>query len=458
MVRRWAAAGILLALGAAGLTSRATDAQSVARYAVRDLGAFTAFAIDRKGDVVGNGTVSGHAHPFLWQDQGGLKDLFSQVSLGGDNAYAFAVANSGSEGRIAGVADTPATPTSQTHAYALGSGGAAPGLADLNGMAAFNGGQSSQSNAVNAKGEVAGWAMKQDGSRHAFHWEPGGPMTDLGTLGGQDSLAWTINGLSEVGGAATDGNGENWGTVWSPIAGPQPVQVLIRSEVMAINDQRIVVGRVNPAGTNVVNAFVCDLKTPQPTTLPSLPGAVDTEGRGINNSGDVVGLSATGLGLQQTRAVLWRGGRIFDLNTRINAGGWRLIYALAVNDAGQITGLGMHNGNFRAFRLDPPRVPPTIVNARVAPRTLPSSGGDVTVTAVVTDPTPLSSVVAQVRGAAQTTLVLQPAGGNTYSRKFSAPVNTTHQPQKYLFTVRATNAAGQSTSRSAGAVTVAGQP
>ena len=51
---------------------------------------------------------------------------------------------------------------------------------------------------------------------------------------------------------------------------------------------------------------------------------------------------------------LYTAGVMYDLNNLIPAGsGWELTYASALNDAGQIVGQGIHNGETHAFRLDP---------------------------------------------------------------------------------------------------------
>ena len=51
------------------------------------------------------------------------------------------------------------------------------------------GGNSSQANAINAKGEVVGAAQLGNGSTHATLWDPGKTAKDLGTLGGSNSAA-----------------------------------------------------------------------------------------------------------------------------------------------------------------------------------------------------------------------------------------------------------------------------
>ena len=51
------------------------------------------------------------------------------------------------------------------------------------------GGAFSQGSAINAQGQVAGYADTASGSHHAFRWTASGGMQDLGTLGGTNSSA-----------------------------------------------------------------------------------------------------------------------------------------------------------------------------------------------------------------------------------------------------------------------------
>jgi uncharacterized membrane protein len=84
--------------------------------------------------------------------------------------------------------------------------------------------------------------------------------------------------------------------------------------------------------------------------LPHLPGAVSSHAFGVGYDGETVGDSGAGAycapvldnGLE--RAVLWKGGRVYDLNTLIpRSEGITLTYAYAVNRRGQITAGGYVN-------------------------------------------------------------------------------------------------------------------
>jgi probable HAF family extracellular repeat protein len=72
---------------------------------------------------------------------------------------------------------------------------------------------------------------------------------------------------------------------------------------------------------------------------------------GINNAGQVVGWFDTGSG---RRAFLAERDLVIDLNDRLPAGsGWVLQSASAINDKGQIAGVGVHQGRAALFRLEP---------------------------------------------------------------------------------------------------------
>jgi probable HAF family extracellular repeat protein len=72
----------------------------------------------------------------------------------------------------------------------------------------------------------------------------------------------------------------------------------------------------------------------------------------INSAGEVAGYSLLADGRKS--AFVYRNGTMLDLNTLIG-GGWWLEEAAAINDAGQIAGTGIYEGERRAFRLDPVR-------------------------------------------------------------------------------------------------------
>jgi probable HAF family extracellular repeat protein len=83
----------------------------------------------------------------------------------------------------------------------------------------------------------------------------------------------------------------------------------------------------------------------------------------INANGDVTGWSFSTVDVLESHAFLYiNGAHMVDLNTCIDpALNWVLQNALAINDAGQITGYGLVNGEARAFLLTPVPEPNTLM-------------------------------------------------------------------------------------------------
>ena len=70
--------------------------------------------------------------------------------------------------------------------------------------------------------------------------------------------------------------------------------------------------------------------------------------------GDVVGRSGAA-DLSASRAVVWQGSAAVDLNNLAAGAGWILSSATGINNAGQIVGVGLRDGQIRAFLLNPIR-------------------------------------------------------------------------------------------------------
>jgi probable HAF family extracellular repeat protein len=70
----------------------------------------------------------------------------------------------------------------------------------------------------------------------------------------------------------------------------------------------------------------------------------------LNNLGEVVGSASS---YTATRAVLWTGGAIVDLNDRLAPdSGWELRSANDINDQGTVVGWGYHDSVARAYSLN----------------------------------------------------------------------------------------------------------
>ena len=128
------------------------------------------------------------------------------------------------------------------------------------------------------------------------------------------------------------------------------------SEATAINAAGQVVGWVETSGVRR-HAFLWSEGAGM-RDLGHLGGGI-SRARAISNNGLVVGTSRTVNAADH--AFSWTAAKgMIDLNRLLPLfSGWVLTEANGVNDNGQITGVGLHDGIERAFRLDPP----VIVNA-----------------------------------------------------------------------------------------------
>ncbi len=172
------------------------------------------------------------------------------------------------------------------------------------------GGKSSDAFGMNDLGQVVGQSEnhrgRQGSSFRAFLWSPfgrdgvaGNPqMKDLGSLGGEESLANDINNAGQVAGGAQTAEGERHAALWDTHAGTLTDLGTLGgsfSVASGINDYGQVVG-LSETETGSVHAFLWtpDVANGDQGTmidLGSLDG-LDTLGFGINSFGQVVGILA----------------------------------------------------------------------------------------------------------------------------------------------------------------------
>ena len=118
------------------------------------------------------------------------------------------------------------------------------------------------------------------------------------------------------------------------------------AEATGINDSGDIVGSSNTTDRSRMHAFfyhngvMRDLGTLYPTDP-------DSFGVGINNAGDVIGISGN-------YPFLYHSGTMLNLRQMIDPNdGWQLKYVTAINDRGQIVGYGYHNGFQIGFLMTP---------------------------------------------------------------------------------------------------------
>jgi probable HAF family extracellular repeat protein len=211
------------------------------------------------------------------------------------------------------------------------------------------GGTSSYAQAINARGQIAGYAATAGGQYHAFLYS-GGVLRDLGTLGGTYSYAMGINTAGDVVGYAATASGQSHAFLYH--AGTMTDLGTLKGSYSYgydINDAGQVVGYAATAsGQNHATKFAGGVNTDLGTL-----GGTYSYAYGLNNSGDAVGAAYNPLGSYQP--FLASGGFRYDLTTLVGASsGWTLTGVYDLNDNGQIAAYGRNAANqYHALLLTP---------------------------------------------------------------------------------------------------------
>jgi probable HAF family extracellular repeat protein len=209
---------------------------------------------------------------------------------------------------------------------------------------------------MNDQGVVVGSRFVTDPQGYKFEqacrWEMG-TLSTLGQLGGGDqSIAKGINDSGwAVGSAIRPTSQVPTASLWiNSTALELGTLGGAWAQATAINNANQVVGISQNSG-GAIHAFRYELDS-----LGAVLGRLDlgelgggySVANGINDAGVAVGTS-------DNRAFIWEAGVMRDLNTLIVAGTqWNLASATAVNESGQIVGVGSLGGDpFRAFLLTP---------------------------------------------------------------------------------------------------------
>ena len=203
----------------------------------------------------------------------------------------------------------------------------------------------SEAAAINNRGDVVGGVI-DDSGLHAMLWT-NGVATRLPSLGG-DSFALDINDRGEIVGYATTLTGETHAVLWrrNEIFDLGTLPGGTSSSANGINNRGDVVGVSSTALADERHAFVWQHGVM--TDLGTLPGGgTYSEAFAINNQGQVVGQSATGSG--EIHAVLWDGALQSDLGTLPSD---TQSAALDVNSRGQVVGRSLDDFAERAFLFE----------------------------------------------------------------------------------------------------------
>jgi probable HAF family extracellular repeat protein len=347
------------------------------------------YSISPNGRVAGTawvgagGITAQYTSAFLWTPTTPNGTTGATVDLGHLSSQAPVVPTSevrgtsgiNNSGQVVG--DSPNS-AAATHAF-LYSGGS---MYDL-GCLGDNAAATSRAYGINASGEVCGLSYMngsgQSGYSQIFLWNPTSPNATTGTmynLGGLgaggavlgNGIPRAINDHGQVAGVALGSASTGTAFLWTPTSpqGTTGSMVDIGSQLTGagftnvqaenISSNGMVVGYGTPPGGTDFDVFLWTPTSANGSTGTMLdltaadPTDFGTESRafGVNRSGMVVGSSGNG-----ANAFLYDNGVYTNLNNLINpASGWTaLSYAMAINDANQITGWGVYNGNNDAFLL-----------------------------------------------------------------------------------------------------------
>ncbi len=239
-------------------------------------------------------------------------------TLGGNNAMALGLNN---RDQLIGVAETgthdPKCPSPQVldfEAVTWGTNGEIQGLPPLSGdTVGFALGINDRGQVVGSSGTCANTVVTAVGlfvGPHAVLWENGLP-TPLGNLGGKMlGKAAAINNRGEVAGFSDVPDGSVHSFLWTRDTGMQDLGAL---------------------GTDFLG-----------------------DPAGINNNTQVVGGSCVDIGSPICRAFFWEKNVMSDLNDLVADSPLYLVYALGINDAGEIVGFGQTSaGDLHAYLATP---------------------------------------------------------------------------------------------------------
>jgi probable HAF family extracellular repeat protein len=364
------------------------QAQTRLHYVVTDLGVLdgldpssTAYDLNNAGWVTGGSGAlfpPGPQHAFLWTGHGPILDL---GTLGGPNSEA---GGPNLRGEAAIISETALTdPNAEDF---CGFGDHVQCLAAiwrhgrLTALPALPGGNNAQAYGLNNAGQVVGFSETgvQDSTcstgmpfqvlrYQAAIWEPNGRVRKLRPLHGDTvGFAFGINNRGQAIGASGVCSNVTLPPNYTP-NGPHPVlwerdgrpvnltglDGAAMTIASSISDRGEVVGNsMFPDGT--VRPFLWTRKGGL-HDLGAFPGAVLTVApccNTINNRGEVAGFwFDTSFNMHP---YLWRNGVFTDLNDLLPPGSpWQLVQACSINDAGEVAGSGIINGETHAFIARP---------------------------------------------------------------------------------------------------------
>jgi uncharacterized membrane protein len=192
--------------------------------------------------------------------------------------------------------------------------------------------------------------------------------TDLPVLPGgvntkaTNSLPFAFNQVGQAAGYASNDQIGQHAAFWNNDAAHSVLDLGVfpgdwSSMANGMNDYGYVVGVSNPPFGSRPVIWSNDAAH-TPSALPVLPGDNYGSANAINNLGQILGFSYYGTpgtwAATPQRQVIWRDGGVFELQSLLDpASGWTIANATAINNRGQIVGVGVRNGVGSAILLTP---------------------------------------------------------------------------------------------------------
>lgn len=384
---------LLAALPVPALAASDLPSSQPVMYTVFNLGtalhgtSSAAASINDFGFVSGQALTAGSStvvHAVLWL----YGFPFDLRTLGGTSSGQAFAGGLNDRGEVVGISET-ANPDPNSEPWSCGAffaqrqlGHSCVGFRWRNGvMTALPtlGGPNGFAAGVNNLGQVVGWAentvhdptcdttVPQVLQFKAVVWEPDGRMEQLpGYRGDPDQAAVAINdkgqvvGVSGICGTAVGALSAKHALLWDhgTVTNLGDLGGVGWNTPDAINGNGEVVGFANTAkdvNTLAFHAFLWTSSFGRMIDLETLPGDAISEAEGINDQGQIVGISY-GAGFSHPRAVVVFQDRVMrDLNGLIvDNPGLALTNAAAINDLGWITGTANDpNGNQVSFLAIP---------------------------------------------------------------------------------------------------------
>ena len=385
-------------IAAGSLLAAAAMAQKPPHYIVTDLGTLPGGAFSQSDILSNNRFVTGVAainsttspqHAVVWYNSGWFTELtdIGTPGLGGPNSSAWGV---DAAGRVAVVAESSTKDPNNENFCAYGTGlECLPAVWQAGTMIQLPllGGNNGSIGNINSLGQVSGFAENSTKDPTCLSgisvsgtgpqvldfepviWGPwAGQIRQLPLLSGDTvGMAFWINDMGQAVGAT----GKCANTVLPPLAFGSHAVIwgvggsvtdlgnlgsTVLNAALGINNQGQVVGvsSLTPNATPAIghDAFLWTKHTGM-QDLGKLPGDVASVGQAINDRGEVVGLSLDAMG--NPRAFFWENGVMSDFNTLVQANSpLYLLGAETINSSGEIAGFGVtSSGDIHAYVATP---------------------------------------------------------------------------------------------------------